>query len=312
MRQLDFYRFYELGSKLHGLFCADAQGRVADMFAPLTEAQALLDGLIKGDGFALDTSKADANKLLAKISSLFNRYFIDPATKQLKAPAGEDRVDAHEMSMIRTMIEKFEHALAAELNRAPTYAAEKCGIYSTRDLAENARNVFAEALRPAMPGAALDEFDSAGRALAFGFGTAAAVHMLRAVEVTLKIYYESFAGPVTAKTERNYGMYLKKLAALVEDDDDKQPHPDKRVVQMLTQIKDYYRNPLLTPETSLSNADAAQLFGLASALISLMAEHLVAAGRKTEKGKSNVKPLAAANAPASDDEDYAYRISQVG
>ena len=43
MQQLNVYRFYELGSKLHELFSASAQGRVADMFVPLTEAQALLD-----------------------------------------------------------------------------------------------------------------------------------------------------------------------------------------------------------------------------------------------------------------------------
>ncbi|HEU0118515.1 MAG TPA: hypothetical protein VFR09_07770, partial [Alphaproteobacteria bacterium] len=92
MQQLNSYRFYELGAKLHSLFSASNQNRVSDMFAPLTEAQALLDGFIKGDNFALETSKSDATRLLNKISSLFNRHFIDQATKQLKSPAGEDRI----------------------------------------------------------------------------------------------------------------------------------------------------------------------------------------------------------------------------
>ena len=48
MQQLNAYRFYELGAKLHALFNVRTQSRVADMFAPLTEAQALLDGFIKG------------------------------------------------------------------------------------------------------------------------------------------------------------------------------------------------------------------------------------------------------------------------
>src|ERR1700679_3307913 len=194
MQQLNAYRFYELGAKLHGLFSMRTQGRVADMFAPLTEAQTLLDGFIKGDPFALETSKADANPLLSKISSVFNRYFIDPTSKQLKNPTGEDRIDAHELSLIMSLVEKFEHALAAELNRAPTYLAGKRGIYSTFELAENAREVFSKELQAVIPAGAQTEFNLAGRALVFGLSTAATMHMLRSIEITLKPYYEMFAG----------------------------------------------------------------------------------------------------------------------
>lgn len=305
MQQLNSYRFYELGAKLHSLFCSVAQGRIADMFAPLTEAQALLDSFIKGDNsFGVESSKADATRLLNKLSALFNRYFIDPATKQLKSSAGEDRIDTHELSLIHTLIEKFEHALAAELNRAPTYLATKCGIYSTYDLAENAQQVFGPKHRESIPAASQEEFNAAGRALAFGLGTAAAVHMLRAVEITLKAYYEFFNGPVSAKAERNFAIYLKKLAALSEEED-KEPRPDKRVVQMLAQIKDHYRNPLLAPENKISFEEAMQLFGMASALISLMAEQIAT---RPKAGKTK-------NAPQGSDEDddmYDFRMSQVG
>jgi len=309
MQQLNAYRFYELGARLHCLFSMRNQGRVADMFAPLTEAQALLDGFIKGDTFALESSKADANRLLNKVGNLFNRYFIDPTSKQLKTPTGEDRIDPHELSMIHSLVEKFEHALAAELNRAPTYVAEKRGIYSTYDLAENARQVFPKNLKDSIPPAAQSEFDNAGRALAFGLGTAAAMHMLRAVEIMLKQYYEMFAGSVSAKSERNLSIYLKKLAALAEDEETS-PRPDKRVVQMLAQIKDRYRNPLLTPETAISADEAMSLFGMASALISLMAEQ-VDAGHKSS-AKAGAKSAGAAT-PAEDEDDmYDFRMSQAG
>ena len=123
MNQLNAYRFYELGAKLHELFSFGDQARVADLFAPLTETQTLLDSFIKGEVFIPDSSKADANKLLAKISGVFNRYFIDPSSKQIRSPAGEDRIDAYEMSTLRSHVEKFEQALAAELTRAPVYLA---------------------------------------------------------------------------------------------------------------------------------------------------------------------------------------------
>jgi hypothetical protein len=301
MQQLDSYRFYELGARLHALFDLRTQGRVADMFAPLTEAQALLDGFIKGDPFPLETSKADANRLLAKISAVFNRYFIDPASKQLKSPTGEDRIDPHELSLILSLVEKFEHALAAELNRAPTYIAGKRGIYSTFDLAENARAIFSKDLQSVIPPAAQTEFNLAGRALVFGLGTAAALHILRSIEITLKPYFEMFAGAAGAKAERNYTIYLKKLTALAEEEETAF-RPDKRVVQMLSQIKDHYRNPLIAAERSITVDDALSLFGMASALIALMAGQLHT--QRQHEGKKPAKPTVAENEDEGDEEIY--------
>lgn len=286
MKQLNSYRFYELGAKLHGLFGAEGRARVADMFAPMSEAQTMLDSFIKGDAVTLSTSKPDAVKLLNKIGAIFNRYFIDPSTRQLKTQEGEDHIDTHELAILRTLVEKFEHALAAELNRAPTYVADKCGIYSTYDLAENAEEIFSENLRPAIPVAAQKEFTSAGRALAFSLGTASTMHTLRAVEIMLRAYYEIFAGSPPAKTERNYSLYLKKLVAMTEEED-RAMRPDKRVLQMLAQIKDHYRNPLVTADAEVSVDQAMQLFGMASAMISLMAESIAAMRRRSTSASAS-------------------------
>lgn len=278
MKQLNSYRLYELGAKLHGLFGADGCARVADMFAPLSDAQTMLDSFIKGDAIALSTSKADAVRLLNKIGAIFNRYFIDPDTRQLKNQEGEDRIDTHELAVLRTLVEKFEHALAAELNRAPTYIASKRGIYSTYDLAENAEDVFLDGLRSSIPAAAQKEFAASGRALAFCFGTASALHSLRAIEIMLRAYYEIFADAALSKMERNYSVYLKKLSAMVEEED-RAARPDKRVLQMLAQIKEHYRNPLVAVDVETSVDDATQLFGMASVIISLMAEAVAARRR---------------------------------
>jgi len=305
MKQLNSYRIYELGAKLHALFSSETGARVADMFSPLSEAQTLLDGFIKGDVIALSTSKSDAVKLLNKIGAIFNRYFIDPATRQLKTESGEDRIDTHELAMLRTLVEKFEHALAAELNRAPTYVAGKRGIYSTYDLAENAEEIFSDSLRTSIPALAQNEFASAGRALAYGLGTAAVMHTLRAVEIMLRGYFEVFAGSAPAKTERNYSAYVKKLAVMAEEED-RAARPDKRVVQMLAQIKDHYRNPLVTADVVLSIDEATQLFGMASAIISLMAE-AVASQRRPAAGST--APVAAVS---EDDALYDFRMKEAG
>lgn len=283
MQHLNPFRFYELAAKLHALFENTAQNRVSDMLGPIAEAQSMLDGLIKGDVLALDSSKADAEKLLSRLGNLFNKYYIDQATKQLRTPTGEDRIDPHELTMIYSALEKFEHALAAELTHAPTYAAGKRGIYSTYDLIENAHLSFSESMRRHIPQASLTEFATAGRSLAFGLGTAAGLHLLRAIEIVLKKYYETFSGTEVTKAERTYSIYLKKLATLSEDEANNF-RPDKRLLQMLAQIKEHYRNPLVNPESNITVEQATSLFGLATAAITLMIEQIIA---RQEKGPAS-------------------------
>ncbi|MDD3288618.1 MAG: hypothetical protein PHX43_06390 [Alphaproteobacteria bacterium] len=313
MQHLNLYRFYELATKLHSLFDVETQSRVADMFAPLTEAQSALDSLIKGDPIVIESSKADAVRLLSKIGDLFDKYFIDQSSKQLKALESEDRVNQHELAMIHSLVGKFEHALAAELNRAPSYIAEKRGIYSTSDLIENAYQVFPPSLQTTIAASAQNEFNTAGRAIAFGLGTAAAVHLLRAIEIVLRQYYEMFSGGATAKGERNYAIYLKKLA-LLADDESLSTRPDRRVLQMLAQIKDHYRNPLTTPETNITLEQATSLFGLASAIISMMAEQIQSNKPQNTGNKRGSKSSAAAsmekNMEDDEDESYDFRMAR--
>ncbi len=316
MQHLNPYRFYELAAKLRGLFNSTTQFRMADMFGPLTEAQNALDSLIKGDPFPLETSKADATRLLNKISGVFNRYFIDPSSRQIKAPTGEDRMDAHEIATLQSLVEKFEHSLAAELNHAPTYFATKRGIYSTYDLIENAYQTFSPDILAIIPATAQSEFGIAGRALAYGLGTAATMHLLRAVEVVLKQYYEMYTGTTVSKAERSYSIYLKKLVGLSEDDSNPN-RPDRRLLQMLAQIKEHYRNPLTAPESSVTVEQATSLFGLATAIITLMGEKIIEGQKTTKMSPKEAKAAAAlakaaaeADDEAEEEESYSFKPSK--
>ncbi len=275
MQHLNPYRFYELAAQLYVLFGGSGNRCANDLFGPLTEAQTLLDSWIKNEVYPMDTCKADATRLLNKIGSLFNKYCIDPTTRTIRQQDGEElRVDPHELAHLQTLTEKFEHAFAAELTYAPVYYATKRGIYSTYDLIERASDCFGGPLRAEIPDAAMREFDSAGRALAFGLGTASGVHLLRAIEIVLKRYYELFSGTQVVKTERSYSIYLKKLHALCEDENTTDK-PDKRLLQMLAQIKEHYRNPLTSPDCILSVEQSTSLFALATAAITLMTEQML-------------------------------------
>ena len=275
MRQMDVSTLYELGSRLRGLFDVRAHTRIGDFFGPLTEAQRLLDRLIKGDPYTLRSAKPSAVKLLNAVATLFDRYFIDPETRQLAPPTDDATLAPQDLTNLALCVEKFDHAFVAELATLPHYLAEQRGIYATRDLAENAHHVFAETLRAHIPPPTQKEIQHAGEALVFGLGTSAGFHALRGLEIMLKAYYESFVPTPAPKNERSYGLYLKKLVAL-SDDNTETRHPDKRIVQMLAQIKDHYRNPMITPEHCFSIEESTALFSLSTALIALMAEKLTA------------------------------------
>jgi hypothetical protein len=125
----------------------------------------------------------------------------------------------------------------------------------------------------------------------------------------LRSYYEACGGASLSKGERNFSMYLKKLSALA-DEDDKPGRPDKRVVQMLTQVKDHYRTPLLSTENHISADEAMQVFGMVSGLISLMAEQIksqVDAENKSRHGQGIDLSVT-----SIENEIYDFPLSQAG
>jgi hypothetical protein len=75
---------------------------------------------------------------------------------------------------------------------------------------------------------------------------------------------------------------------------------------MLAQIKEHYRNPVVTAESSVSLDDALALFNLSSALITMMA------GQLRDHKASGKKPAKSANPGEDSDDDTLYdvRLSQ--
>jgi hypothetical protein len=125
----------------------------------------------------------------------------------------------------------------------------------------------------------------------------------------LRAYYEIFISTAPSKNERTYAMYLKKLASLA-DEEDRATRPDKRVIQMLAQIKDHYRNPIVMADQVVSVDEATQLFGMASALISLMAEAIAAQRRGAGVEGAAASLLAASE--GDDDSLYDFRMKEAG
>ncbi len=316
MQSVTQYRFYELGVKLHAITGCAANMRALDLFSPLMEAQTILDALIKGDPVTLSLAKPDANKLLSKLSALFNRYFIDPASKQFRMPTVDEKIDQHEISLLRALLQKFEMSFAAELSRMPAYGVGKQGIFSTEELVENADGALSDAVREMVSPDVLADYKAAGRAIAFGLGSAAVMHLLRAIERVMVGYYESFgSAPMGPKIERNWNNTIKRLNALCDETLDSDA--DRRIVQLLTQIRERYRNPLTQSDVDYLTDDALTLFNLGGSVMSMMVEQMMARADKEKtrgelRANHNRKTIAEAESAAEDDyrEIYEFRLPQ--
>lgn len=265
MTPLRQYKFYELGAKLQRVVAHRAAVKATDMFVPLMDAQAALDGILKGDPITLDYARADGTTLLAKLGTVFDKHFIDPATRQFRFPAADDMIDSHEMTLLASLVEKFETALAAEFSRKAIYAVPKRGLFDSYALAENADRQFSEEILGRMNDAMREDIRESGKALAFGLGLAAAFHLVRVLEQALVMYVEGVTGHSTAQFKDVWKDGLSRLK-----NQDKNPHVDGRIVDLLSEVDNRYRSLLSKADAQLDLNEAIIFFSMACSIVTLI------------------------------------------
>jgi hypothetical protein len=269
MNPVNQYRFYELGAKLYRVTAHSSSVGAADMFVPLMEAQNALDNLIKGDPITLEFAKTDANNLLNRLGALFNRYFIDTSSRQFRFPSREEQIDVHELAMLRSLVEKFETALSAELNRRAIYIVPRRGLFDAHDLAEKAEMQFDEETLARMNEPMREEIRSAGRALAFGLPAAACFHLIRAIEGALSIYMEGVSRTAVTNSDNLWKDVLNRLGGAEKD---KFLSTDARLAGLLREVDTRYRATLAKPGASITMQEALIFFGTSGSLVTLVME----------------------------------------
>ncbi len=304
MTPISQYKFYDLGAKLHRVVSNRTAVGAAEMFVPLMEAQTALDTLIKGDPIQLEVSRSEANALLNKLGAIFDKNFIDLNTRQFRFPGREEVIDAHELTLLRSLVEKFETAFASELSRKAVFTVPKRGLFDTYELTEHADNQFSEETLRIMPEHVRTDIRMAGRALAFGLSAACCFHLVRAAEDLLSRYNEAFGGGTATKPNILWNESLPRLIAMSKGKGANSPDP--RILSMLSDIESRVRPALRANGTPVSINDATILFGTTSSMISLMLEALGKMGKTQNRMKSAQEKLEEAqNVAQHDDEDDA-------
>lgn len=297
MEAIDTYAFYRLALELRAIFFPEEGVRSSEVSAttalyPLITADSAIDRLLAGDPVALGVSKPAAQEFKAAISNILGEHFRD-SEGNFKFPEADDpAISSWEWNNLRTALGTFETVFQAEMRDATTYQIPECGIYSIPRLVNVAEETFSPELLKFISDKSQKDFNAAGRCLAFSLLTAAGFHVVRAVEGTLEVYYQTFAGK--EGTLNSWNDYIKALDGVTMPGTELSP--DKKTINLLKQIKDDYRNPVVHPRVVLSEADARIVFSNGEAAIMGMAQEIQKA--QEQKG-SQIAVASPAASPAS-------------
>jgi hypothetical protein len=256
MQRINQYEFYQLGLAIHPLEDIKDDASLEDVLFPLWSAQSALQKLLNDKLIPLRVCLPAARTLLDAISAVIAQI--------LKPGDLEHGLKSARSSRITTSLQTFETVFAAELLQLDTYFVSQKGIYSTRDLIEHADRILPQDILSELPDAARKDIRDAGRCLAFDLPTAAAFHILRALETVILKYYSIVTNHEVKMKTRNWGAYIKML---------EKTKADKKIVALLDQIREMHRNPIMHPEVTLSMNEAECLFAIAqSAILSITAD----------------------------------------
>jgi hypothetical protein len=173
-------------------------------------------------------------------------------------------IDQADVEEIKTAYSSFETHLGEELTRANVYAVDRKGIYETDALINRASEAIPSWLLVKLPQECKADLEHAGRCLAFELPTAAAFHIMRAVESAMWDYWIKLTKKSKPKN-RNWGIALESLEG---------SGGDAKIVAALTQLKDLHRNPVMHPDVTLDMDEALALWMGAPGVIVAIAREL--------------------------------------
>jgi hypothetical protein len=117
-----------------------------------------------------------------------------------------------------------------------------------------------------LPQIAQYDFSQACQCIAFDLPTAAAFHLMRCIEGSLRKYYTNLTGNDAKGLV--WGGIIKQLHSLTSN------QPPKEVLDVLDNIRDNYRNPTQHPDAVYDIEQVQTLFGICTAALSMISKSL--------------------------------------
>lgn len=251
MRKINTTELYSLGTVIKPLQDFDDTDRsYGDVYFVLYRARTSIERIMADQSLALRTCRQASTNLIQTINQVIPEDF-----NALFARNKDDVIHWWLLDQIKNAASRFETVLNEELAISETYVLTQKGAYATSELATNAEVMLPAETRAALPEKAAWDLREAGRCLAYETATAAAFHISRSVESCILAYYEHTVGKDAPTKMRNWAVYINAMKQSGKADD--------RVLNLLTHIKDSYRNPISHPDAILTADEVIVLLGVA-------------------------------------------------
>jgi len=262
MQRINTHALYQLGKHIEPIGRIDEDNAVyEDVLWVLMNARMQVNQLLSNETLPVKTCRKAASEFITKIDAIVPAE-LQEAVKQ----DNKSKVDWWEIRQMKQAATKFETVLAEELAISDTYSITQKGAYSTTELIANAEVVFPLEVRRKLPPRAVQDIREAGKCLAFETPTAAAFHIVRAIESVILVYYSKVMGEPPSNRMRNWGVYVNKMRD--------SGNADVKILDFFIHIKDNYRNPVSHPEAVLTVDEVLVLLAVAVGAISQMAAEL--------------------------------------
>lgn len=259
MKRINTFVLYKLGKDLRPLEDLDEdEAFYGKILWILYYARTQVKSLLENDVLPIKTCRKAASELIAAINAVVPED-VQEAIKKDK----DEKIEWWPVRQIKESASKFETILTEELAIVDTYSVTQKGAYSTSELINNAEVMFPKNLIAKLPAQAIQDIREAGKCLAFETPTAAAFHIVRAIESVILTYYSKILGGKTPGRMRNWGVYIKALRD--------SGAADTKILDFLDHIKNSYRNPVSHPDAILTIEEVQVLLGVAVGAMTQMA-----------------------------------------
>jgi hypothetical protein len=258
MHKVNQFAFYKFGAALRDLDDVKTGDTFLELSMPYLHTSIALRTFIDENlHVSLPLSKAAAQALINSITATMDSVFSHPG----KEIDWDKKLDEGQVKTIIGKRTEFETIFEHESRDIDVYAVTPKGIYSTPALIEHAENALPADVKSRLSAETVYDIQQAGRCLAFNIPTAAGFHILKAVESMIRAYHLKLTGKHIAAKSRNWGAYIRDLS---------NHGADTKVTAYLSHIKDFYRNPIVHPEVTLTAEQSLSLFSAAvSAVVQL-------------------------------------------
>ena len=270
MQRINDYALYELAGRLKQLEKYSEGTKKDESWLDAVYARDAVGRLLAGNPVTVEFSRESARQLR---NSIIEAFLTDKKGNEILPfdEGNEEKLNIWSVRQYKDKLGRFETVFATEMRAAATYFVPRRGIYHTPSLVDHADNSFPEDIRKFIPAKSKEDWQAAGRCLAFSLYSASGFHVTRAVEGTLENYYQLFCNQPSGKTLHGWHDYIDALSKVTAS-----PKPLGKTLEEIKKMKDDYRNPIAHPRVILSEIDARMLFDNGESLIISMAAEIEA------------------------------------